>query len=348
MKTTLIILFNLATVLSFAQPVINYSTHAPTAGDFNSYSGVDFINPGKSGKNVVWDFSTAIANGKITLSEQTNANLIDAPKFEFAPQIVLTENGNSFFHSLSSDSYAITGVTNKDFEIYYHKPLTRMEYPFAYSNHFEGELKATSVSTIERERKTEISGNYIFTADAYGEILLPGGIHKKVLRVYQYSTSVQVTACTEINVESHKYMWFSAEDRYPIATTIIQDKRYCNGKIESSSETWINNKYVNFENIKPKAESDILSSVAELSVFPNPFKENAEISVLLTQDADMSISIYNAAGVKVQEVCTTSFRKKGMYIFELNEDELSLKPGLYFVRLEANGKTISRKLIRNQ
>jgi hypothetical protein len=348
MKALFTIFFGFVTFTIFAQPVINYSTHAPSAGDFNSYSGVEFINPGSDGKNIVWDFSDAIANGKITISEQTNADVQNAAKFEFEHQIVLEENGNNFFHSLNSDSYAMTGVTNKDFEIYYHKPLTRMIYPFAYSNHFEGELKATSVSTADRERKTEISGNYIFNADAYGEIILPGGIHKKVLRVYQYSTSVQVTACTEINIESHKYMWFSAEDRYPIATTIIQDKRYCNGKTESSSETWINNKYMSFENVKPEAENDNLSSVAELNVFPNPFKENAEISVLLTQDADLSISIYNAAGIKIKDVCSKSFYKKGIHIFELNEDEISLKPGLYFVRLEANGKTVIKKLIRNQ
>lgn len=222
-----------------------------------------------------------------------------------------------------------------------------MVYPFAYSNRFEGELTATSLNN--NNSKTEINGSYFVLADAYGTIILPGNVRKKVLRVYQYSISVQHTACSEINIESHKYLWYSAEDRYPIATTLIQDNKYSNGSVENIASTWINNKYLNFEDLSDSEQLDeSLDNDVSFSVFPNPFKENVEISVFLNKDLEISLTIYNAAGIKVLDICKPTIYKKGLYTFEFNEDNLSLKPGLYFVKLQTETKTVVQKIIRNQ
>lgn len=347
MRKILFLFYMVLSVTLFSQPTLNYATHAPTSGDLSSFSGVEFTYPGESGRNVVWDFSGVIPNGKTTFSQQSTASDEDAAKFEFTPSIILDENGNQFFHSLDQTSYSMTGFINSDFEIYYHKPFTRMVYPFAYSNSFEGQLIATSLNV--NSGKTEINGNYSFVADAYGEIILPGNVRKKVLRVYQKSLSVQQTVCYEINVESHKYTWYSVDERYPIATTVIQNNRYSNGKVENLSSTWINNKYLNFENIADSDQFEETSdNEAALSVFPNPFKENAEISVFLNKDLEISLAVYSAAGIKVLDICKPTFYKKGIYTFELNEDNTSLKPGLYFVKLQTETKTVVQKLIRNQ
>ena len=49
MKAFFTILLSICSIAIIAQPTINYSTHAPAAGDFNLYSKVEFVNPGSAG-----------------------------------------------------------------------------------------------------------------------------------------------------------------------------------------------------------------------------------------------------------------------------------------------------------
>lgn len=348
MKKFIYILFALAISLtSYSQVVMNYATHAPVAGDFSSFSGVNFINPGESGKNVVWDFKNVDLNGKTTFSKQYIPDNDEASLFLFKPNHELEENGNRYFHDLNEKSFSITGFINEDFVIQYQKPLTRMIYPFAYSDFYEGELLATAKN--KNNSNIEISGNYSILADAYGEIILPGNIHKKVIRICWKSSSVQVSACYEVNIESTKYGWYSASDRYPIATCVIQEKRFSNGKTEFSQETWINNSVLNLSSPESNEnnEMSVLEENIQINTFPNPFREDIQISYLLTHDAEVSMAIFGASGNKIADLQNPSSLKAGIYTQDLNAQKLNLKPGLYFVRLMVDNKVYFEKIMRN-
>lgn len=334
-------------VFSFSQVTIDYSSHAPVLGDFNSYHSADFISPGQSGKNVVWDFSGCNFTGKTTNSVQMKPDAGEKAMLLIEPTFVINENGNLFYHEVTEKTYSLTGFKNDDFLIVYEEPLKRMVYPFSYASEITGTLKA--VATNINNSEIEINGNYKVQADAFGFLILPGNIKKNVLRVCQFSSTVQVSRCQEVIVDSYKYMWYSAEDRYPVATTVITSQHFSNGDVKNFEETWINSKVIAIpEAAEVMPESEVSAELAAFNVFPNPFYESAEISFQLTGDAEVSLSMHGVAGNKIKTILDKTSLKAGQYNFNIKSVESALKPGMYFLKLSVNDKIYSKKIIKNQ
>ncbi len=343
MKKSFFVLLSLFIVLSInAQVVINYNSHAPINGTNNVYCGIDFIDPGQSGKNVIWDLSQINQTNESRKTNFNIANQVDADKFKLNVSHVLSENNMNFFQNLTTNSYSITGFINDDFIIHYAEPLIVMQYPFTYTDKFEGSLVATALNT--RNSETEIDGHYNVSADAYGQIILPGNIVKKVLRVHKYSTQVQVSRCREVNVETSKYFWYSADDRYPIATTIIQEKRFCNGDIQTKKETFVNQKYLKVN--APETDELFTGKKYEIQVFPNPFVDKAELMFDLFDNASVEIVLCNLVGKELHTIQSRLEMEKGQYFYKIKSDELSLTPGMYFVKVIVANEIESVKLIR--
>ncbi len=335
-------------IISFSQVTIDYNSHAPILGDFNSYVSVEFTSPGQAGKNIVWDFSNCTFNDKTTNSVQLKPDANEKAMLAIEPTFVINENGNLFYHEVTEKSYSLTGFKNDEFLIVYNEPLKRMVYPFSYSSEIIGTLKA--VATNKNNSEIDINGNYKVQADAFGVLILPGNIKKNVLRVCQFSTTIQVSRCSEVAVDSYKYMWYSAEDRYPIVTTVITEQRFSNGDVKKFEETWINKKVLELPGLAESSiiNTEIIPELLAFNIFPNPFKEATRISYQLTEDANVSLSLNGVAGNSIRVIQKEQTQKAGQYTFELNTDELGLKPGLYFLSLIVNGKVYSKKIIKNQ
>ncbi len=348
MKKTLLSVIAISLfVIGNAQVVIDYYSHAPIAGDAISFSQAQFVQPGNSGRNITWDFSNVEFLKVYKTSFQFQAGDEDAQKFSIKPTNILEENGTKYFHLLTQNSYTNVGNLNPDFSVDYSQPMTRMMYPFEYSNNYDGNIKA--IALYKENMHIDISGTYSITADAYGVMVLPGNVKKNVLRVKQYSKTVEASMCSDIHIESTRYSWYSAEDRYPIMTTIIQEYIYTNGNIVNKEETWINNNVLQqpqvagIENIQSGNQTQEL----KFNVFPNPFKESVQITFTLPEASDVSIAVYGIIGNKVSTVQQKIATKAGSYSYNLNDSELNLKPGLYFVRLEVDGKTYTAKIVKN-
>jgi hypothetical protein len=76
--------------------------------------------------------------------------------------------------------------------------------------------------------------------------------------------------------------------------------------------------------------------------FPNPFNDRTNISVELEQGAELELFVYNMIGQQVH------FESKGKvnagsYNFMVSAQEL--KPGVYFYRIAADGKSVTKKMI---
>lgn len=343
MKKSFFVLFILISAICLnAQVVINYNSHAPIRGTNNVYCGVDFLDMGESGKNNVWDFSQISQNDSSRKINFDLANPIDAKKFKLNITHVLQEDNMRFFQELTNESYSITGFINDDFIIHYEEPLVVMSYPFAYTDKFEGRLVATALNN--RNSETEIDGNYSFYADAYGKIMLPGNVVKDVLRIYKHSTSVQVSRCREVNIETSKYFWYSAEDRYPIATTIIQEQRFSNGDIKTKKETFINQKYLKVN--VPETDEIFTGKKFEIQAFPNPFVDEAELMFDLFDNSNVEIVLCNLVGKEIHTIQNNKDMEKGQYFYKINSDGLALTPGMYFVKILVDNHIASVKIIR--
>lgn len=80
-----------------------------------------------------------------------------------------------------------------------------------------------------------------------------------------------------------------------------------------------------------------------LSNYPNPFSTNTSIQFNLPDAGQVSITVWNLLGEKVAEVANSAY-EAGSY--NLPFDGTQLVPGMYHYKMEVNGETTSRTMIR--
>lgn len=94
-----------------------------------------------------------------------------------------------------------------------------------------------------------------------------------------------------------------------------------------------------------------LSATAEeqtLSNYPNPFREATTVRVLLNDAAPVTVAVYNIMGRRVATLVQDRL-EAGIHDLTWNghsDEGQSLASGIYFVRLEAGDRTITRRITR--
>jgi flagellar hook assembly protein FlgD len=83
-----------------------------------------------------------------------------------------------------------------------------------------------------------------------------------------------------------------------------------------------------------------------ISNFPNPFNPSTTISLSLPQASEYSVKIYNVVGQLVQEF--SGYSEAGTVEVEWNGDDVSgskVASGMYFMKANAKGQSLTRKLV---
>ena len=84
-----------------------------------------------------------------------------------------------------------------------------------------------------------------------------------------------------------------------------------------------------------------------LTMGPNPSAGEAEVEFALPTAGEVSLSVYDAVGRNVRGLAQGSFAA-GLHSIHWDGRDVSGRPapsGLYFVRLEAGGRAITRKAV---
>jgi photosystem II stability/assembly factor-like uncharacterized protein len=90
-------------------------------------------------------------------------------------------------------------------------------------------------------------------------------------------------------------------------------------------------------------EQNLLPSL-ELSVFPNPVSDQAQVSFSLNKAANVDLSLYDMAGKKVADIYN-GVLEKGSYDFRFCNPDHILQPGMYFCRLQTGSLEANVKLL---
>ena len=84
---------------------------------------------------------------------------------------------------------------------------------------------------------------------------------------------------------------------------------------------------------------------SEVSIYPNPAKDNFTLELTSSQAGEMSMTIYNLNGslIRTKNIKLTQGNNS------INEDVSSLASGIYFVQVysSSNGETIVKKLVKD-
>lgn len=81
-----------------------------------------------------------------------------------------------------------------------------------------------------------------------------------------------------------------------------------------------------------------------ISVYPNPFTNNFEISMTLINDSDVELSIVDALGKEVMVYHTKE--SKGVFTKTIDTNSLNLSNGTYFVKVKLNNEVLYKKMIK--
>ncbi len=85
-----------------------------------------------------------------------------------------------------------------------------------------------------------------------------------------------------------------------------------------------------------------LSNVENFDVYPNPVTDNANLNINLLSQSNVSYSVSDLLGQKVISVdlgSVSSGNRNYMIDFE------GQKPGVYFISIEVNGVSTSKKIL---
>ena len=88
-------------------------------------------------------------------------------------------------------------------------------------------------------------------------------------------------------------------------------------------------------------DHEILKDYTLMKVYPNPFKEQLNIEIILKHPAWIVIRIYDFLGSEVAELMD---RKLDPGMHQLTWDAEGVKNGIYICRIQAEDKVISNKI----
>ena len=105
------------------------------------------------------------------------------------------------------------------------------------------------------------------------------------------------------------------------------------------------------DNVFSKDGLSVISSITtanvvtqELELFqnvPNPVIDNTSISFYLPEDGKLKLTVSNTIGQEIMTLANSEF-SKGMHTIQM--DAKTLSTGVYFYKLEANNKSITKQL----
>jgi len=335
MKTILTALFIAICGFASAQLNISYKKHALQSDDKNVTQSVEYVSPGKAGNSVVWDFThlTCIGARTSLLTESFNT-----PKGESQSNtnISVQENDNYFYFNVNPHGIFFHGFVTPDATIHYYSPIQKMAYPFKYGDRLEGHF--TGEGLYYGSVQTQIDGNYSVEADAFGTLLLPENVTvENVLRVKTVEKYIEA-ACNSTEIEQIKYLWFSADSRYPVFVSMETIKTPANEAPIITKGSYYNSKAVTEKiisqkkNIQNNPDFDILCVLK-----PNPVRDMLEISYTLNRESMVSIEIIEASGVKIGDVVQQE-SQNGENSRIINLEQYQLATGNYFIRIYIDGR----------
>lgn len=294
---------------------------------------VSYGDPGEAGVNILWDFSK-----QETINEQYNLSYTPAPlwndslyimgynrfgkkdkRFNADDLIVGTEHNTMYYYRIIGDSLLLLGHENPVAKLQYVDPYVLMTYPMNYSQTVHSSYTTQGrYSVIE---PVQTVGTVETTADAYGKMILPtGDTLNPVLRIKTVQTIEDKLASGNTIKQLETYRWYTKGYRYPVFETIRnidkadnlisfatsffyppQDHLYIQSDPEN--QKLLDEMWTIEEDKQQEQNTDnrglTTAPLITYKTYPNPVESTLYLDYSLSEDAQVSISLYSVVDGKV-------------------------------------------------
>jgi hypothetical protein len=95
---------------------------------------------------------------------------------------------------------------------------------------------------------------------------------------------------------------------------------------------------------KPLGVNSISNEESQLDVFPNPYKGSITISYNLTEDANVTMCVYDIMGQKISTLVDDNKLEAGKHTYQFN----GTSAGIYILQVNEGGHTYVKKLVQAQ
>jgi hypothetical protein len=352
-------------------------------GDILVKQQVEYIDPGETGGNKLWDFSKLKSiNDEYTLRydlpplERDSVYILGNKHYKKEDVndnelIVGTEHNTMYYYRLINDSLLQLGHENPSVILEYTSPMTLMHFPLNYGQTVSSAYKSEGLYSGTVDIRTQ--GTMNTTADAYGKMILPSGdTLSPVLRVKTVQTIFDIpdknSYTTDETNNAGKQLetcrWYSKGYRYPVFETVRninladnteifttafffppQDHLYLDTDPENLA--LLDELWKETENDNqaddPTTKTISLEDIMICKMYPNPVESYLNLEYELKEDAKVSFELYSLDGMPVKKIAPKN-KTKGIYYETL--DCSSLQPKNYVLRISANNLFVKEIIIK--
>ncbi len=327
-------------ISSLNAQTLTQANHAPIVGDMYQTVNCTTVgaNPGGNGAGQTWNFSSlTVLSTTTTNNGVTAASTGSAATYPSANVALSIGTGTNSFYSSSASSLSYWGgdiiVGGQVVTMAYSSAAIHASYPMSLSSTANGAIAGTAAHPLAGSGP--FVGTNTVTASGTGTLMLPGGYNfPNVLKV----TTVKLINFT-VSIASGTYSqtindYYSPSSKYPLLTITNEYINTALAGTTTETVVLINNNYT--LGLKESANT----SLANVSVYPNPAKDNINLNFVNENAENVSYQIINVIGQTVREQNIPSAKGETLYNVSLS----GIESGIYFIKLSVGNKTAVNKI----
>ncbi|MGP8213975.1 MAG: phospholipase D-like domain-containing protein [Bacteroidia bacterium] len=155
--------------------------------------------------------------------------------------------------------------------------------------------------------------------------------------------------CDDPKVLTGSHNWTSsADEENDENTVIVHNDTIANEYLQAFAGDWsaiAGSTLVPAKNpCKVTGINSINGPESELNVFPNPYKGSVTINYNLTEDANVTMCIFNIMGQKISTLVNGEKLEAGQHVYQFSNST----PGVYILQVNENGRNYVKKLVQTE
>ncbi|HWY09736.1 MAG TPA: T9SS type A sorting domain-containing protein [Bacteroidia bacterium] len=324
-------------ISSLNAQTLTQANNAPIVGDV--FQTVDCnsvgINPGGVGAGQTWNYSTmTILTNTVTNTGVTVASTGSASTYPSASVSIQSGTANAFYSSTASSLKYWGGdvkVGGQNVVMGYSAPAYYAAYSMSLGSSTNSAVSGTLTSVAG---PGTFAGTNTVTGAGTGTLMLPGGYNfNAVLKVTTNTALSFTTGLGNGTYTQNKYDYYSSLSKYPLLTIKNETISSLAGTTTETVVT-VNNNY------KALGITESNISLTNVSVYPNPAKDNINLNFTNENAENASYQIINVIGqnVRLQNIPST----KGETTYNVNLN--GIESGIYFIKLTVGNKSSVNKI----
>jgi hypothetical protein len=351
---------------------ITLSNNGIRPGDMIVKQQVAYKEPGRSGVNVIWDFSKLESvdpeyklNYSAPRMRRDSLYILGKDTFrlqDVAENELITgrEHKTNYYYRVKDSALYCLGYQNPTVLMQYVAPIPVVVYPMNYEQEIDHDYRSECLYSQQVSMLTH--GHVHVKADALGKMILPSkDTLGHVIRIHSIQTflsdTIKAMDSIRINTTIETCKWYSRGYRYPVFETVRTVHR-----IDSLEDVFTTaffyppqEHYYLEDDEENMALLDSIASenageVGEISskqwlddnfmynFYPNPIAADLYIEYHLAESAEVGISLYNSA-TGISRQIPVGMKQAGYYSETF--DCSGFPPGTYVLSFHVRGEVVS-------